>query len=242
MLGPVQVSKNVVVAAGVAFLALFGAVFFLLGRESRRRPPIAQLGEPAAPQPVAPMPTATAPMPTAPMPTSTAPLPTSTAPMPTAAEAIAPVEPPPPPRARPAIHASAPPPPDDTAAARSYFTQMQAIQTIAGGTDTNEAANKLLTASMTGDTSGFDELIKAAQAGAAQARAIQPPPCCVAYHEHLLGLLGESVTMVQQIKRAMATNDAASLSALAASGSSLQTRASALEAEGKQIKAGLGIR
>ncbi|MEO7731945.1 MAG: hypothetical protein ABIY55_13300 [Kofleriaceae bacterium] len=235
-----QVSKNVIVAAAVAFLALFGAVFFLLGRESRRRPAVApapavaQLAEPAPPLPVA------------------APLPASSPPMPTSAAPIAPVESAPLPRPRPSvasepvtapvIHRSAPPSTDDTAAARSYFTQMQAIQTVSGSTDTNEAANKLLTASMTGDTSGFDELIKAAQAGAAQARAIQPPPCCVAYHEHLLSLLGESVTMVQQIKRAMATNDATSLSALAASGSSLQTRASALEAEGKQIKASLGIR
>ena len=235
MLDPVQVSKRMVVAAGVVFLALFGAVFFLLGRESRRRatvtPVVAQLAEPVPPLPVA------------------APLPAPSPPMPTSATAV---EPAPLPRARPSVapepatapllRTSAPPPPDDTIAARSYFMQMQAIQTISGSTDTNEAANKLLTASMTGDTGGFDELVKAAQAGATQARAIQPPPCCVAYHEHLLGLLGESVTMVQQIKHAMATNDAASLSALATSGSSLQARAAALEAEGKQIKASLGIR
>ena len=118
---------------------------------------------------------------------------------------------------------------------------MQAIQTISPTSDTGEFANKLLVASMNGDSSGFDELIKVMQTGAASAQAITPPPCCVEYHRQLLGMLAESVEMMRGLKAAIGKNDTAALTSLAASGGSLQTRANALDAEAKRIKKSLGI-
>jgi len=130
---------------------------------------------------------------------------------------------------------------DARAAARDYFSRMQAIQSVASTNDTSEFANKLLTASMTGDSSGFDDLVKVMQAGAARARAVTPPACCVEYHQRLLGMLGESTRMVEQLKAAIGKSDSTALTALAASASALQTRASALEDEAGQIKARLGF-
>jgi hypothetical protein len=231
-----QISQRAVYAAAAVFLALFGVVFFLLGRESTRRrsptamaatsspiagPPPAEVGPPP-PLPPPPMPSAAAMPP--PMPSAAA---TPEAP----AIEMAPM---------PALGAQ-PAGGDVRAAARDYFTRMQAIQSVASTNDTSEFANKLLTASMTGDSSGFDDLVKVMQAGAARARAVTPPACCVEYHQRLLGMLGESTRMVEQLKAAIGKNDATALTALAASASALQTRASALEDEAGQIKARLGL-
>ena len=241
-----QVSRQVVGVVAAVFLTLFGAVFYLLGREStRRRTPTVVIAEPSEPGVAAPpMPTA-APPPSAAMPTSVAPMPT-TAVAPAAASAPAVVMPSAPtykiePLPEIRTQAAENPIVGEAAVARDYFARMQAIQTIGTGNDPSEMANKLLTASMTGDSTGFDDLIKAAQTGADRVRAISPPACCVGYHERLLALVGDGVTMVQEIKRAMQTNDASALAALAASGSALQSRATALEAEATQIKSRLGL-
>ena len=243
-----QISKNLVYTAAAAFLALFAAVFFLLGRESTRRrapaaapvapqpapeaePPRAALNAQAAP----PSGIASAPTPATPsapaMPT-TAPRPSGGPAVPSPALAMAPLPP---------LEQPRPAQSDAAAAARDYFLQMQAIQTVASTNDTSEFANKLLTASMTGDSSGFDDLIKVMQAGAARARMITPPPCCVEYHQRLLAMLAESTTMVEQLKSAIARNDSGALTTLASSASSLQSRANALDEDARSIKTRLGL-
>jgi len=235
-----QLSNRVVYGTAAVFVALFGTVCFLLGRESNRRrspatamaaaPPISEVQPVSAPPPVAPMPTAVTPAPSA-MP-SVMPPPMATAVVtPPPAVEMAPM---------PALGAQ-PPAGDARAAARDYFARMQAIQSVASTNDTSEFANKLLSASMTGDASGFDDLVKVMRAGAARARAISPPACCVEYHQRLLGMLAESTRMVEQLEAAIGKSDSTALTALAASAGALQTRANALEDEASQIKARLGL-
>lgn len=247
-----QVSKQVLVGAGIVFLALFGAVFFLLGRESRRPHAAAVSPAPAEGMPAEGPPTYAAPPSAPPLPTTAQPAITSE---PTTRYGIVESSP------RAGIVESSPrggvvesdpralPPSvsvtvggDGAAAVRDYFARMQAIQMYGPTGDTSEFANKLLASSMNGDTAGFDDLIKAAQDGAEKARAITPPAACADYHARMIAMLGESVAMMKQIKTALASGDSGQLAALAASGSSLQNRASALEAEAKQIKARYGLR
>lgn len=138
----------------------------------------------------------------------------------------------------------APPPASEAAGAdvRDYFTRMQAIQTVGPTGDTSEFANKILASSMNGDNSGLDELVRVAEEGAKRAAAITPPAELADYHQKMLAMLGESAGMVRQIKTALSSNDATALGALAGMGSSLQNRATALEAEARQIKAKYGLR
>lgn len=225
-----QISKNVVVAAAIAFLALFGAVFFLLGRESNRRRSQAIARDSAEPA-ASPAGTAQPGIAAGAQPAGAPALMPSVAPAaPASAQAPA-----------PPLATDPPGGPDATSVARDYFASVQAIQTFGPAGDTGEFANKLLVASMNGDSSGFDDLIKVMQDGSARVQAITPPACCVEYHHQLLGMLAESVEMMRGLKAAIAKNDAAALTSLAASGSSLQTRANALDAEAKRIKKALGI-
>lgn len=245
----VQVSRNVVYAAAAAFLVLFAAVFFLLGRESSRR---------RGPAPGTATATAEVAMPevravaAAGTPAAIPALP-AVAPLPgTRASSDAEV------RVAPAARAgtsspvivAAPLPPlepsraaagDAAAAARDYFVRMGAIQTFASTNDTGEFANKLLLGTMNGDMSGFDDLLRVMQLGAERARAITPPACCVEYHQRLLGMLADSTQLLDRLKTAIKGGDAGALTALTASASSLQTRADALDSEARGIKTRLGL-
>jgi hypothetical protein len=248
----VHVSRNVVYAAVAVFLALFAAMFFLLGRESNRRrhsvaAPAVATTDPATPD----VDVVGAPVPN-PIGATPAAAPTQGAPRRAAIEpAVASA-----PRAGanepPSAPASiAPPLPllvpgrtatsDPAAAGRDYFAQMGAIQTFASTNDTGEFANKLLLGTMNGDLSGFDHLLEAMQAGAERARAITPPGCCVEYHQRLLGMLEDSTQLLGRLKTALQKSDTAAMTSLATSASSLQNRADALDAEARRIKSRLGL-
>jgi hypothetical protein len=241
----VLVSKRVAIVAAGIFLALFAAVCFLLGRESSRRRTLPAVSSPT------PDSTASAAAPVSPAIAAVNPAaPATIAAAPPPMVQLAPAPPPP---VRAALPSTPPLPPigagggpagpdsSEAAAARDYFARMQAIQTISPTNDASELANRLLATAMNGDMSGFDDLVKTAEAGAERARAVTPPACCVEYHRRMLAMLGESVAMVGELKTAIKSNDAAALTALAASGSSLQSRANALEDEARQIKARLGL-
>jgi hypothetical protein len=133
---------------------------------------------------------------------------------------------------------------DETTAVRDYFLRVQGIQATAPSTDPSEFASKLMSSSMTGDMSGFDELVRVTEEGEHRAEAITPPESCAPcadYHQHLLGMLGESVSMMRQIKTAFASNNPAALQSISAAGASLQTRANALDQQARQIKAQYGL-
>jgi hypothetical protein len=133
---------------------------------------------------------------------------------------------------------------DQTSAVRDYFLRVQGIQATAPSTDPNEFANKLLASGMTGDTSGFDELVRVTEEGAQRAQAISPPESCAecaSYHQHLLSLLGDSASMMRKLKAAFTSKDASALQSMATAGSSLQASANALDQQARQIKAQYGL-
>ena len=257
-----QVTRPVLIAAVAVFAGLLATVFFLLGRESvRRRPAVASAGPPTEPAvAMAAPPTTLAPVP-APVPAAAAapivastPSPSPAPPMPTAGSVAA--TPPPaaaPPPVQPPIHMtiqSVTPPAaaggnfDETTAVRDYFLRVQGIQATAPSTDPNEFANKLLSSGMTGDLSGFDELVRVTEEGEHRAEAITPPASCAEcadYHQHLLSMLGESASMMRQLRTAFASKNPSALQSMSTAGASLQARANALDQQARQIKAQYGL-
>lgn len=217
-----QVGKNVVVAVGVAFVAMIAIIFFLLGRESKHPPSserIVQAQEVApevTPSPPPALPPSASPSPPSPPPSTPPP------PLVTQSPRVAAVS-------------------GEATAVRDYFRQMDSIQAFTGSTDTGEFANTLLTGAMNGDMSGFDNVLKLAQDGADRARAISPPAACKSYHDNMLALLGDGVAMLKQLMDAIKRNDTTALASLVATGDALKARSEALEAAGKAIKTKFGI-
>ena len=67
------------------------------------------------------------------------------------------------------------------------------------------------------------------------------PAACQDYHQRVLEMLAESGRMLRTLQSSIARQDADGLGALAASATSLQTRAGALNAQARQIRARYGL-
>jgi len=137
------------------------------------------------------------------------------------------------------------PPPVPSAASsspiRDYFARVAAIQEGPAG-DPSSVANELIAASIGGDSSGFDKLIQAADAGLAKLREVEPPPACAEYHQKLTALLGDTVALLRSLTTALQKQDTDGLTGLAAQAGALQQRTSELEGEAAAIKARYGLR
>jgi hypothetical protein len=238
----VHVSKQVLVGAAIAFALLIAAVGFLLGRESRR--PRKGTAE-AAQAMVAAAPMAETP---AVEPGGAVPRPGAGAgpdePVEAAsqaagrgggARAAARIATPALPTTAPAIEA------DPAIEVRDYFVQMASIQSAGPTGDPTELANKLLASAAGGDPSGFNALIKDVDNGIARAQQVHVPAGCQEYHQRVLEMLAESGRMLRTLQSSIARQDTDGLGALAASATSLQTRADALNAQARQIRARYGL-
>jgi hypothetical protein len=241
----VHVSKRVVVGAAITFAVLIGAVAFLLGRESRRPRKVPAETAPAvvaAAPPGEPRVPAGGSAPTARWAGSTA---SASYDDPT----TSPADPPPgsvlAPRVRvttPALPTTAPAAEADPAIeVRNYFVQMASIQSAGPTGEPTEMANKLLASAASGDPSGFTALIKDVDSGIARAQQVHVPSACQEYHQRTLELLAESGRMLRTLQSSIARQDTDGLGALAASATSLQTRADALTAQARQIRAHYGL-
>jgi hypothetical protein len=102
-------------------------------------------------------------------------------------------------------------------------------------------ANKLLASAAGGDSAGFAALIKDVDNGLSRAQQVHVPAACQDYHQKTLELLAESGRMLRTLQSSIARQDTDGLGALAASATSLQTRADALTAQARQIRARYGL-
>ncbi len=231
-----EIKKTTAVVVGMAMLGLVAAVAFLLGRESNRSaaeaPPVATVAPVAVPAAVPLAPTPPPVVPVVPAETPAAkPADVRQKPEAPQAHAAAPSTP----GATPAAPAS------EAAAVKQYFVEVAAIQASGPAGDANEFANHLLTAAMAGDSSGFGSLIHTAEAGMAKARALRVPAACQDYHRKMLGLLGESATMLRTLRSAIQGQDSEALAGIATSATELQSRTEALQADEKALKARFAI-
>jgi hypothetical protein len=209
----VQVSKSVLFVFGAAFIFLLAVLAFLLGRESARK-------DTAAGPPVAFVAPPAAPSP------------------------AAPPTPEPAPEARPLPDDHAQPPPQDAevrAAVRQYFREMDQAQDQGSIGDPKDFAQKLLTGMMSGDTSGFDQVVRAANVGLAKARTLAPPQPCASYHQQMLKLLEQTTAMLVKLRGALQNKDPGAAATIASDANSLKDAAEALEQQEKSIKSRFGL-
>jgi hypothetical protein len=148
---------------------------------------------------------------------------------------------------QPAALAVAPPPtprPGDTTAAgrvAEYLARVERIQGSGGLPEGSDGAERLLTAVLQGDTSGFDRLIAETRRAESEVQTIQAPPECRAYHASLVALLGESRALMTDLRAAIAGEDAERLSTLGAAAASLQTKAEELRVQDQELRRTYGL-
>jgi hypothetical protein len=234
----VNVSKSVVIGAVGAMIAMVCVIAFLLGRESGRHHAQAAPAPAVASVPAVAAPPAADPWsPPAPAPPVVAPgeLPASPFHVTTTPPAAAP--------AAPAAPRPAPPlsnNPDEAAQVHQYFLAVSEIQ-VGGAGDPNEFANKLITSSLSGDSSGFDSLIASSQDALTRVKALAVPAPCAAYHAKLVKMFEDTVAMMSSLDAALKTKNTDALTAILPQANALQSQTTGLESQAREIKQRYGI-
>jgi hypothetical protein len=235
----VPVPRGVLLSLLAALVAATLLVAFLMGRESARKSmqaqPVAVPSQgqiaPSASQATEPSPATalspwTSPVEVAPPASVTAPAPQAPGP--------APVEP-------PAQAAQAAPDKlrDDVA---RYFREVEAIQAQAKSPgDPETLARTLLEQGVKGDESGFDGLVAANRKVLDALRGVQVPEPCREHHRLTVGLLEESIAMLDRVKSQLQGGNEASLAALPAQGHELERKAKEVDALAADIKRRFGV-
>jgi len=129
----------------------------------------------------------------------------------------------------------------DKAALQAYFAQVESIQIGPAG-DANSFAQQLITASLKGDTSDIDQLVRDLDRAESNVRAIAAPAAARAHHEALLGQISESKQMMAKIAKALGKGgDPSALSDMAGAARAMQAKAEVLEREEKALKQRAGL-
>lgn len=239
-----HIPKWLIATAGLLIVALIASVAFFIGRETS--PPTAAIADAALtnePSPVrdsAPEPTSpgaeasdsavTSPIaaPTSGTSASAAPPSAAIASLPTASEPASGVD-------------TSPATSDARARVSAYFKQMEALQSGGPIGDQEAFAATVLQGAASGDFSGLDDLVRAAGDGERRALALQPPAECAEYHRMAVTLLQESRTMITALRDGLKRNDTNTLVSMGASAQSMKSRADALAAAEKALRARYGL-
>jgi len=124
----------------------------------------------------------------------------------------------------------------------SYFRDVEVIQSQAKSWSDPEAlAQKLLEQAGKGDMSGFDGLAAANLKVRDSLSAVSVPEPCREHHRLTVGLLDESIAMLDRVKGQMGGGDLASLPAMAAQGHDLEQKAKHVDALAAEIKRRFGL-
>jgi len=102
-------------------------------------------------------------------------------------------------------------------------------------TEPNAFAQQIMTATMNGDTTAFDNLIINYQNTKTQISALSPPPECKDYHDGCMGIMDRGIGMLEEIKGAIKSQDIDTLLAMQGKASSLEDMAREADSIAKNI-------
>ena len=221
-----HIPKWLIATAGLLFVVLIAAIGFFIGRETSKPAAPVAASAPAI-QPAAPVADAGGGAMTSPSAASTGSAPTEAFPPSTSAP-VTTVD-------------TSPVSAEARARVSAYFTQMDAIQSGGPIGDQEAFATTLLQGALSGDFSGIDNLVRAADEAERRALALQPPGECAEYHRMAVTLLQESRTMINALRDGLKGNDSNALTSVGASAQSMKTRADALAGAEKALRARFGL-
>ena len=145
-----------------------------------------------------------------------------------------------PPKAAPA-HASAPSvDPEEKRLVAQYFRDVDRLLNVDVG-DPEASAQAMITGAASGDTSGLDKLVATAREAERNARTLQPPAPCAAFHRKLLVLLADSREMAQVLARGFQSGNLDSLPGMLSRAQSQKARQEALTRDETELKRRYGI-
>ncbi|MCU0292258.1 MAG: hypothetical protein MUF10_09770 [Thermoanaerobaculaceae bacterium] len=123
----------------------------------------------------------------------------------------------------------------------AYFARIDRIQGAGGLAGGQEGAQRMLMATLQGDSSELDRLVAETERTRRELGTVQPPAECAAYHATLLRLMGDSGVLLADLRAALASGDSAHLAELASKASALQTGTERLQDMEEELRRRHGL-
>ena len=130
----------------------------------------------------------------------------------------------------------------DAAAVAAYFTQMDAVAAqVKAAQDPEAMARTILDQTLSGNMSGFDDLIATQRALQARMTQVQPPSACREHHERSLRLIDRAIALLERTRNAVAGRNTADLANVATEGHAIEEEAKATDALANDIRRAAGL-
>jgi hypothetical protein len=117
----------------------------------------------------------------------------------------------------------------------AYFRAVEQIQPQQSGSP-DAVAQQLVAGFAKGDTAGFDDLLRQAQATRDRMAALTPPSPCADYHRESLATLDGGLELMRGIRQAVSGAAGTQTLDLAAAANALKARSEALQEQEKALK------
>ena len=130
----------------------------------------------------------------------------------------------------------------DAAAVAAYFTRMDAVAAQVKATQDPEAlARTILDQTLSGNMSGFEELITTQRALQARMVEVLPPAPCREHHQRSLRLIGRAIALLERTRDAVAGKNPSDLASVATEGHAIEEEARATDALANDLRRAAGL-
>ena len=130
----------------------------------------------------------------------------------------------------------------DAAAVAAYFTRMDAVAAqVKAAQDPQALARTILDQTLSGNMSGFEDLIATQRTLQARMAEVLPPAPCREHHQRSLRLIGRAIALLERTRDAVAGKNPSDLASVATEGQAIEEEARATDALANDLRRAAGL-
>jgi len=130
----------------------------------------------------------------------------------------------------------------DRAAVAAYFARMDVVAAqVTAAQDPQALARTILDQTLSGNMSGFEDLIATQRGLQARMAEVLPPGSCREHHQRSLRLVGRAIALLERTRDAVAGKNTSDLASVATEGQAIEEEARATDALANDLRRAAGL-
>jgi len=130
----------------------------------------------------------------------------------------------------------------DRAAVAAYFARMDVVAAqVTAAQDPQALARTILDQMLSGNMSGFEDLIATQRGLQSRMAEVLPPGSCREHHQRSLRLVGRAIALLERTRDAVAGKNSSDLASVATEGQAIEEEARATDAIANDIRRAAGL-
>ena len=130
----------------------------------------------------------------------------------------------------------------DRAAVAAYFARMDVVAAqVTAAQDPQALARTILDQTLSGNMSGFEDLIATQRGLQARMAEVLPPGSCREHHQRSLRLVGRAIALLERTRDAVAGKNTSDLAGVATEGQAIEEEARATDALANDLRRAAGL-